>query len=275
MSVKLELLKRNPVELFKKFEEIFMTMIDFRASQYRNSISSQEIYYQQEFIKTYFNSFKAIEELYNGAEVRFRDHFYRINLFSPILILQRNCLENYALFYYIFIDENEQISNELKFQCWLREGYLRRQSFYADNEKHINQKQEEKEMIDEIFNDIKSTDFYNSMKRKDKEKFENYGKWNLLGQSKLLSIAGFGDNFAKNIYNYFSSHTHSTSVGLLQTGLVNKENNFAINESITKPLFMSAGLYLWHYRNLIEELKINKDLWDFVELWKRASEYPT
>lgn len=224
-------------------------------------------YYKQEFLKQYYTYFASIKILYPGLKIIYKDKEIEITASASILVLIRACLENYSMFYYIYMHQKVRESVYFKFWSWFREGLISRQRFISD---HMAEKQkEEKIQIDRIAADLKNhPDFLSLTKKQQKEYLED-GKWYFCGKRKLLELAGFSNALASNCYNFCSSYSHTTSSSLLQTSQVNYDDSKQITDAMVDALFIATGSFLYCYSSIFQgvgELYNDKDN-DLILIW--------
>ena len=227
-----------------------------------NSISSLEgkkltdgkiEYYKQEFLKQYYTHFASIKALSPGLKIIYKGQENEITASASIHVLIRSCLENYSMFYYIYLHSDDQEAIYFKFWSWFREGLISRQRFIVS---HIADKlEEEKSQLDRITNQLTNHKEFDSFTAKQQKKYLEDGKWYFCGKRKLLELSGFSKALSSNCYNFFSSYTHPTSASILQTSQANFDDSKQITDSMLKALFIATGLYLYSYSTIFEEIK--------------------
>jgi hypothetical protein len=224
-------------------------------------------YYKQEFFKQYHTHFASIRALYPGLKIIYKGKENEITASASILVLTRSCLENYSMFYYIYMHSKTQEAIYFKFWSWFREGLMRRQCFILSH--NTDKQKEEKHQLDTITNELINHPEFFSLTEKQQKRFLEEGKWYFCGRSKLLELSGFSRPLASNCYNYFSSYTHPTSSSVLQTSQANYDDSKQITDSMVKALFIATGFYLQAYQaifNETTELYTEKDQ-DFILSW--------
>lgn len=268
-------LKLDTSHQLKWFEDIFVELIEERAGQkVREQEDSKTEYYQQEFLKRYFESFISIKILYEGAMLEHNSRKYTISLLPAVMTLLRSCLENYALYYYIYLNASSHDETIFRFKCWWREGLIRRQAFQTNESQFLNKQGEEKKNIEKLLNEIKNTEFYHKLSKNEKNKLVNNGSWIFKSYKSLLQIAGFSEQTAANIYGYFSSFAHTSSAGLMQTAQADISVKKEMQEALIKPFLMATGSYLLHFSRSIESSVLkSKDL-EFLSAWQMIMGMP-
>lgn len=262
-------LEENKSELFRKFSKIFISMINHRVNQkfkYPKELKFE--YYQQEFFKRYFDIFTAVNSNYDSLNISYNKTIYEISLLPAVMTLIRSCLENYSLFHYIYFNSKDTDETILKFKLWWREGFIRRQSFYTSEKEFLLKKEDERKMIDQYFEEIHQSEYYNQLSKKQQDKLEKHGTWIFKSYRDLLVLAGFDQKSASNIYNYFCSYTHTSSVGLMQTAQANSETKKRMIDTFLNPFFMATGNYLFLYQSLLENYKMNEKDYELIIAWK-------
>jgi hypothetical protein len=89
---------------------------------------------------------------------------------------------------------------------------------------------------------------------KQRQKYLKDGRWYFFGKRVLLERAGFSQPLSDICYNFLSSYTHPTSSSHLQTSQADYETSDKITDTMLKALFISAGLYLYNYSILFDEI---------------------
>lgn len=223
-------------------------------------------YYKQELLKQFFTHFVSIKNLSNGIEIVLEGRSNEISALPSIAVLVRACLENYAMFYYIYRHSSSE-EKEFKFWSWYREGLISRQRLKVY---HLKEKQEdERKLAENITSKMKENPFFKKLTNNQQKQYLKYGKWYFGANRELLCLSGFSEHLASNCYNYFSSYTHPTSGSHLQTSQASYEDAVEIQKAMLKSLFISAGLYVHNYSLEFPEVrkKINKKDKEFIESW--------
>lgn len=224
-------------------------------------------YYKQEFLKQYYTHFTSIKVLYPGLKIIYKGKENEITASASILVLIRSCLENYSMFYYIYMHSEAQETIYFKFWSWFREGLISRQRFILSH--NIEKQKEEKPQLVNITNELKNHSEFSSFTKKQQKKYLEEGKWYFCGKRKLLELSGFSKALASNCYNFFSSYTHPTSSSILQTSQANYDDSKQITDAMVKALFIATGLYLHGYSKIFQEIGelYNEKDKDFILSW--------
>lgn len=75
-----------------------------------------------EFLKTFTVLFQSISTLSDGIEVVGNNKAETVSAMPAIETLIRACLENYALFHFIYLDSQDAETIRYRFWSWYREG---------------------------------------------------------------------------------------------------------------------------------------------------------
>lgn len=225
-------------------------------------------YFQQEFLKQYYTHFVSIRTLAPGVKVAYKGRGDEITPLASVAVLTRACLENYSLFYYIYRDPNDFQETYFRFWSWFREGLVGRGRYKTSG--HADKREEERQEIDRLFAELQGCCWYQSLTGKHKAKYRKDGLWYFCGKRKLLEKAGFSQAGSDNYYNFFSSYTHPTSAGHLQTSQADYPTSKANLNTMLKPLFICSALYLYNYWILFEEISnvLNEEDRAFVTSWR-------
>ena len=209
-------------------------------------------YYKQEFLKQYYTHFASIKILYPGLKIIYKGKENEITASASILVLIRSCLENYSMFYYIYMHNDAQDSIYFKFWSWFREGLISRQRFMSN---HMAEKQKkEKVQLESITSDLSNHPDFSLLSKKQQNIYLKDGKWYFCGKRKLLELAGFSNALASNCYNFISSYSHPTSSSLLQTSQASYDDSKQITDAMLKALFIATGLFLCCYSSIFKEI---------------------
>jgi hypothetical protein len=225
-------------------------------------------YFKQEFLKQFFTHFVSIRTLAPGLKLPYKGREDEITALASVAVLTRACLENYSLFYYIYRDSNDFQEIRFRFWSWFREGLMHRQRYKTSG--HAEKRDEERQEINRIFAELQGCRLYQSFNEKQKQRYQKDGKWYFCGIAALLQKAGVSQEFSDNFYNFFSSYTHPSSPGHLQTSQADYETSKALMNAMLKPLFICSALYLHNYWVLFQEILsgVNEEDRLFVTSWR-------
>ena len=229
-------------------------------------------YYKQEFLKQYYTHFASIKALYPGLIIIYKGKENEITASASILVLIRSCLENYSMFYYIFMHSLAQDAIYFKFWSWFREGLISRQRFILSH--NTDKQKEEKAQLTDITDELKAHPGFSSITEKQQKQYLKDGKWYFCGKRKLLELSGFSKALASNCYNFFSTYAHPTSSSILQTSQATYDDSKQITDSMVKALFIATGLYLHAYSTKFKEVKelYNEKDKDLIFSWCELGE---
>jgi hypothetical protein len=224
-------------------------------------------YFKQEFLKQFFTHFVSIRALAPGLKSAYKGRKNEIPAMASVAVLTRACLENYSLFYYVYRDSNDFQDIHFRFWSWFREGLVHRQRCKTSG--HAEKREEDRQEINRIFAELQGCRLYKSFNEKQKQRYQKDGKWYFCGIAALLQKAGFSRAVSDICYNFFSSYTHPSSPGHLQTSQAGYETSKAIMNAMLRPLFICSALYLHNYWILFPEILsgVNKQDRLFVTSW--------
>jgi len=224
-------------------------------------------YYKQEFFKQYCTHFISIRTLATGLKLIYRGRDSEITALPSVSVLIRASLENYSMFYYIYRDSNGSPDTYFRFWSWFREGLMHRQRLNLMG--HVEKLKDEKQEADRILDELREYPSYRSFTPKQSQKYVKDGTWCFSSKRDLLEKAGFSAALASNCYSFFSSYTHPSSTGHLQTSQAGFEASSILMDGMLKPLFICSGLYLHSYSLLFQEIsgRMNERDKDLVGSW--------
>ncbi|MEW6519532.1 MAG: hypothetical protein AB1461_08975 [Thermodesulfobacteriota bacterium] len=268
--MKIELLDLKKEQIFRWFGDLFSNSIS--AVEGKKITDGKIEYFKQEFFKQFFVNFKSIQKIYPSLVLTYKGKEVEISSLASVAVLTRACLENYSIFFYIYRESKNEEDIYFKFWSWYREGLIRRQKFIISH--NVEKQKEEKEIIDNLYNELKKFSIYNGFTQKQKNKFESSGKWYFHYKNVLIEKAGFSHALANNCYNFFSSYAHPCSSSQLQTSQADFEASTNIADIVLNGLFISAGLYLQNYSIFFDEVKmiINDKDKEFILTWCELGE---
>lgn len=225
-------------------------------------------HFKQEFLKQYCTHFVSIRTLAPGLKLAYKGRGNEITALASVAVLTRACLENYSLFYYIYRDPKDSQDTHFRFWSWFREGLMHRRRYSTSG--HAEKREEEGQEIDRIVAELQGCHLYQLFTQKQKGKYRKDGLWYFCGKRELLEKAGFSQALSDNCYNFFSSYTHPTSTGHLQTSQADYPTSKSNMNAMLTPLFICSALYLHNYWILFEEISnvLNEEDRVFVTSWR-------
>ena len=143
-------------------------------------------------------------------EISYIDH-------ASIKVVARALLETYLVFFYLFADNDPQLS-KFRHNLWHLGGLADRQRYdvaIADGRDVLDF---EKQAIQDLQSEIKNSPFFDSYTKKQKTKLLN-GEWRTgISWIALGRNAGFDAGYFKNTYNYLCGYSHSSYASIMQVG---------------------------------------------------------
>lgn len=153
-------------------------------------------------------------------------------IIDPTIIssLIRNLYETVSIFNLIYVYPDTEDKRRILYNLWVISGLKYRQRF--EEAARLDQSREklekERQMIEDLKEEILNTDLYKSLDEKNQKKIltrireKDYKikiedqKVIFLSWQDLTSTLGFTTTMFDNIYNHFSLHTHPTNVAIFQ-----------------------------------------------------------
>jgi hypothetical protein len=236
---KAELIRLESDILFNWFHVLFLKSIERLEGESINNSESK--FYRQEFIKRFYEFMVGIQSLSKGSEIYYKGQSNEILLAAPIISNIRSALEVVGLYHFIYSEKNDTDLTDFYFKCWMHEGYVRRQNLVLMQDELLEIQRDEESKMHDLRQDIQSSRFYDEkLNSKLRSSFTRTGKWFSQSNQELLSNAGISTKFAKNIYNYFSMYSHSSSASFFQTAKADYEK---MNEILKNHVL--GIIYLW------------------------------
>lgn len=201
-------------------------------------------FHKQEFLKTFAILFNSISTLYDGIKMAGDNKADIVSAMPATETLVRACLENYALFHFIYVDNEDRDTVRFRFWSWYREGLLYRQEYKATEPSQEEKLVAELAEVRRIRDDLANNPNYLALTVKQQEKYDSKGTWHYHSNADLISRCGFSKNFAHIFYTHLCSFSHVSSTSQLQTSQADFATAQELSSVSVKPLFMTAGFYL-------------------------------
>lgn len=142
---------------------------------------------------------------------------FRISFFDPasIHVLTRAISETFLTFHYIFVAPKTNQMKDFRYLAWQLHGWCKRQKFPVQSSESRKKQKEEKQIIEELQNNLKSNSIFKSLTKKQQNRILD-GKWKQKSWHDVALNAGFNELHASTIYSYLCEYAHSGSLSALQ-----------------------------------------------------------
>lgn len=227
------------------------------------------------------------------------DHLKKVIDPTILLTLIRNLFEAVCAFEIVNIIPDTEDKKAILYNLHCIAGLKYRQRFFSPEMKEEQRVQweEEKEDIEELTNEIRSTNLYKSLTKKNRSKIDNSIKdknyqikiddneeVKLYGWADIPQLFGMKKQFYKNIYTYFCLNAHPSYISMIQfREMFKKGEEEYIQISITgmKFCFMLLSVYLSDYIRMFPQIQKTYNtfpiedqiLLDFHNRLTRGNEY--
>jgi hypothetical protein len=194
--------------------------------------------------------------LSDGTIVKSLPSFNKVNFYdsASIDVLTRATMEAFLVFHYVFYAPTTAEEKDYRYWAYKAAGIAERQNLPEGISEHEQQKAEEKKVLDELHDKLRSNAVFQSLTPKQKTRFSegkerDLWRWNpdvkkVLSLPEIAIDAGFSEMLASHVYRHLSGYAHSGSLSVLQTAqaLINKETDRLIKPSINTMKIVMANM---------------------------------
>ncbi len=265
------------ISIYQKF--IFIIIRDYQQDKVNSKpYADAEIILQMVFTKVCY-----LEKVFHGIDYKYENRFLNRFIDPTIFaLLLRNIYETVALFNLIYINTKSEDELIIIYNLWVHSGLKYRQKFKNNMKANENKNklEKEKEQIEGLIKEIKETNLYKSLNKKNQDKIKTKLKTKdyrisfsgkeveFLNWQDMTKTLGLKINSLDNIYNYFSLYTHPTNVSVFQFSEMFKEQGYALhNLNIVnfKNAVILISIFIADYINLFPKIKISFEKLDIRE----------
>lgn len=197
-----------------------------------------------------------------GDEYSFIDH-------SSIAVIIRSAFESYLVFYFLYLNQDKQVS-AYRHKTWILAGLIDRGRMFAGSHEAKAQQEHESTMIEDLKQEIQQDPIF--VLEPNKAKILK-GEWRGTNAWHDLAVnAGFHRTYFKDIYKHLCGHSHSSFISALQTRDANdlQSQNFLSKATIQIGTLLMAHLsfaYASYFKEADEILKSNKKAFQIADKW--------
>lgn len=151
---------------------------------------------------------------------------------SSVDVLTRAAFETFLIFYYIYLDSDNEDETSFRYYSWEITGLYERQKFPASTKENIAKLESEKALIEKIREKIKNNSLFKSFtERQQKNFFKRLekGNWRTKGWADIALSAGFSELNSRIIYRFLCDHAHSGNISITQ---VRQAKDFNIRKEL-------------------------------------------
>ena len=223
--------------------------------------------YKHEIFVKFTYCIMTIEKLYEGYTEKYENKNIKIIDYSSIIVLIRAAFETFLQYYYIYHDSNNNEEISYRFMCWFIDGMNQRQLYETKKAEHQDKVRSEQALINNIIEKIKETDVYKNLSKEQKNDLITQKRFRRPSWSSIAEKVGFDKVWMKEIYQFYSTYSHTSSSSILQFKGFRKDGYDIISYIITH-LFSFTSLFLDYY---CKDFNIRNDLVaennELIEAW--------
>ena len=190
---------------------------------------------------------------------------------ASIDVLTRASFEAFLVFHYVFFAPTTTEEKDYRYWCYKAAGLAERQNLPESIFEHERQKAEEKIVLDELHDKLKSNTVFQSLAGKQQRSILK-GRWRLPSWHDIAIDAGFSEMLASHMYRHLSGYAHSSSLSVLQIkqAIMNKGQEQLVQSSIATMNVLIANM-IWEYCGLFPKaqdvLNGEPDVRDMIKVW--------
>lgn len=184
-----------------------------------------KVYIETLIFKLIFNSYTLIN-LSKGFSVSIKKELKGDVIdYSSMFTLTRTLIENYLTLYYIYIEPKSESEKIFRFKLWEASGLISRQNYNLPNsksdlyDKAKQTKENERQIIEKIMQEIKEMEEFNKLEKKELNKLKSYGLPRIDSWHTLIDKSNLKKEFFGVLYSLFSNYSHSEYLSILQIKL--------------------------------------------------------
>lgn len=146
---------------------------------------------------------------YNGQRLELID-------IASANIITREIIENYLTLYHFHFDNVEEKQKAFRYLIYVISAYKNRQAFSVHNLDNQQQLDEEKIVIQELTDALKTNTYFLSLPLKNQEHYLKTKEAKQLNWTDLLDKSDLQPDFFKDTWRLLSNYAHSEFLGVLQ-----------------------------------------------------------
>lgn len=162
---------------------------------------------------------KSILKISNGEILKSQKTSIKIEIIDTpsMYILARSVIENFLTLEYLYFNNLKDDEKEFRYKLWKISGLISRQSYTIRYKKEFEKiKTAEKEKIEVLKKEIKSSLFFKNLNKGQISKLNNHGLPRLFSWNDLIKKSNLKSDFFKDSYSLFSNYAHSEYISMMQ-----------------------------------------------------------
>ena len=135
---------------------------------------------------------------------------------SSIYLLRRAQIENYLMFYYLYVQPDSTEESEFKYSLFEASGLYNRQQYAASSPESLQKKELEKTKLNEWITKIQKNTYFQSIEPENKKRLLKKIPARTLSWTDLIKCSHLRTKLFLSIWKLYSNHAHSEMIGLIQ-----------------------------------------------------------
>jgi len=140
----------------------------------------------------------------------------RIFDLASLNIIARAIIENYLVFYYVFMEPKSEEEKDFRYMVYTLSGLVERQNYPIESPQGKVILKNEKKIIDNIIAKLERNIFFTELKKNEKDRILKRGEWRFKSWSDIALSAGLNKSNSKAFYKFLCGYAHSGSLSLKQ-----------------------------------------------------------
>lgn len=220
--------------------------------------------YSEEVSLKFSLNVMSIENLLNGTDLKSKKTKNKIIDISSIYILIRSLIENYAIFYYLFIEPKTNAEREFRFWIYKMSGLSQRQKLKVSTKEAKLKKEHERGEIEEVKLIIIASPFFNKIEKGVQKKIRNHTSWNTPAHvyknfEELIKKSDLNGRLIFDQWKLYSNYVHSEFLSIIQI------EHFYLNyneqsQSRHEKIFLVTGIlcrYIQNFNTVFKSAEIH------------------
>jgi len=140
----------------------------------------------------------------------------RIFDLASLNIIARAIIENFLVFYYVFIEPKNSEEENFRYMLYCLSGLIERQNYPIESPQGKVILKNEKKVIDSLIAKLEKNNYFNELKKDEKKKILKWGTWRFKSWSEIALSAGLNESNSRAFYKFLCGYAHSGSLSLQQ-----------------------------------------------------------
>lgn len=201
------------------FYDFIDTLISLTDGLHTDQVRPEywKAYLEVQLVKFSMHS-SSLAYLMRGTPIRSRntDKEFKYPDLGSIFLIRRAQIENYLMFYYLNVQPKSFEEGELRYFFYELSGLTLRQQYEATISEHINKKEDERILIEELIQKIKNNNFFQNIPLQKQNHLLSKMPPRIMGWEKLIESSHLDtESFLEN-WKLYSNYAHSEMIGSIQ-----------------------------------------------------------